>query len=275
MRITLKDRLLHTKAMVEDTGKALLSLQESFGNEDMVFFDLTDEELALCQGRVSISIDKNLQPAKIYMPKGKLMYQIPSGWKSKAYDDEAFKGPIRISMELCSDGDKKERRNLALNSMDVRGETVDYFPHADANVVTRDEPWFEARNAIDGIINTKGHGPYPYHSWGGGLREDLEFRLYFGRPVIIDEVVLHLRADYVDDHDINWENARIEFSDGTELQMKLKKTTDGQSFPFEPKEIQWLKLNNLEREISAAFSALTQIEVYGHEVEGTKATGIA
>lgn len=264
MRIVLKDRLLKVKEVAEGKGEVHLQLDSSFTKEDIVVFELTEEEREECQGMVTIELDKTMVPAQIYMPSGKLQYQIPSAWKLKAYAPEAFQGNIDIRMKLTPKEVLKKRRNLALNSMDIRGEMVDYYPHADANVVTRDEPWFEARNAIDGIVMTKGHGQYPYQSWGGGLRDDLEFRLYFGRLVTIDEIVIFLRADYHEDHDINWESAVIEFSDGTSMDVGLTKTTEGQSIQFEPKKVEWIKMYHLKREISAAFSALTQFEVYGY-----------
>ena len=74
-----------------------------------------------------------------------------------------------------------------------------YFPHASANFVTREDPCFYERNAIDGVMNNQGHGAYPYHSWAGGARNDLEFFLDFGRDVEIDKLVFFLRADFVHD----------------------------------------------------------------------------
>lgn len=41
-------------------------------------------------------------------------------------------------------------RNLAKNVMDQHGET-NCYPHASANVETRGEAVFAARNAIDGV----------------------------------------------------------------------------------------------------------------------------
>ena len=62
------------------------------------------------------------------------------------------------------------------------------FPHAYANFVTREEPCFYARNAIDGVINNQGHGNYPFHSWAGGARNDLEYTLDFGKEVEFDKL---------------------------------------------------------------------------------------
>ena len=61
------------------------------------------------------------------------------------------------------------RRNLALNPLDQRGNTG-MRPHACANVETRNEALFAARNAVDGIHANLRHYPYPaltqVEAWG-------------------------------------------------------------------------------------------------------------
>jgi len=214
---------------------------------------------------VTISIDQYIVESIVYLKEGVLDFCIPTGDWKKTYHPKAFEGnQHQIVVYKTPENVRIKRRNIALNGLDKRGEQ-NYYPHTDPNIVTRDEPWFEGRNAIDGYKDTQGHGPFPFQSWGGGLRDDLEFRLYFGREVIVDEIVLYLRADYENDHDINWETGTIEFSDGSILDIIMNKTTQGQSFRFEPKTIQWIKMNKLRRKVSAAFSALTQIEVMGFD----------
>ncbi len=101
---------------------------------------------------------------------------------------------------------------------------------------------------------------------GAGLRDDLEFEIDFGRIVEVDEIAVILRADYKDDHDINWESGNIVFSDGSQMPIEMTKTTDPQVFSFEPKKVSWVKLNKLQRELSSAYSALSQIEVFGKDI---------
>jgi len=214
---------------------------------------------------VSIKVNPYVVESTVYLKDGICDYKIPMGDWKKTYHPEAFAGNSHlITVTKVSDTLIKSRRNLALNGLDKRGEQ-NYFPHTDPNIVTRDEPWFEGKNAVDGYKDTKGHGPFPFQSWGGGLRDDLEFRIYFGREVVIDEVILYLRADYTNDHDINWETGTIQFSDGSFMDINMVKTTEGQSFTFEPKTVTWVKVNKLRRKVSAAYSALTQIEVMGFD----------
>lgn len=260
MKIRLTDRMGEEKAKASGETKVKLDFNEEYGFEDILIFETTPKSF------VEIDIDPHFVNSIVYTPTGIIEYQLPVGYKAKAYHPDAFKGNKHtVTMELLPEERVKARRNLALNALDKRWETG-YYPHAEANVVTRDEPWFEAKNAIDGSFKRDGHGAYPYQSWGGGLRDDLEFTLDFGREVLIDEIVIYLRADYTDNHDINWESGTIEFSNGYSMPIQMTKTKEGESFTFEPQKVTSIKLKNLKREFSKAFTALTQIEVFGQEV---------
>lgn len=259
MKITLTDRLNNVKVTSEGEEAVTLDINQKYGFDDILVFETEANSF------VEISIDQHVKNSVIYTPDGKISYQIPVNMKLKAYHPEAFQGEShQITMKKLNEDTLKTRRNLALNGMDLRWPTG-YFPHAEANIVTRDEPWFEGKNAIDGWLERDGHGAWPYQSWGGGLRDDLEFWIDFGREVTIDEIVIYFRADMVNDHDINWESGTVEFSNGYKLDLKMTLTEEGQSFKFEPQTVNRIKLTNLKREFSAAFTALTQIEVYGVE----------
>ncbi len=258
MKVKLTDRLGKTIKETNDSNQCHFSLEQSYGFEDEIHIETQPNSF------LTISLDKHIQPATVYTPSGKIHYVIPAGWKTKALHPQAFKDMININVVKTDSSVISSRRNLAFNSLDKRWDTG-YFPHASANVVTRDEPWFEAKNAIDGYLNRDGHGPFPYQSWGGGLRDDLEFRLDFGRPVLIDEIHLYLRADFTDNHDIHWESGILEFSDGHQMTIHMSGNSDADIITFQEKKTHWIKLHHLKREINAAFSALTQIEVYGRE----------
>ena len=64
----------------------------------------------------------------------------------------------------ATDEEAYDERNISLNPYDLQGQKRCY-PHAYANYVTRGEPCFFERNAIDGVLENKGHGNFPYHSW--------------------------------------------------------------------------------------------------------------
>lgn len=246
--------------LYEEGYKELSLVYNGYYSEgDKIIFDLENLKY------VFVNIGEHIVESLIYAPDSKFEYSIPVGEKLVAYHPEAFKGDShKITVRAASAEEISQYRNLALNGLDKHQE-VNYYPHAYANVVTRNEACFEPRNAIDGCKENSSHGNYPYHSWGGGLRDDLEFTLFFGRDVEIDKVVLYLRADYVNEHDTNWKTGVLEFSDGSRIPISMIKTADPQTFDFSTKKISWLKLTEIRRPISSAFAALTQIEVYGKE----------
>ncbi len=225
----------------------------------------------LCDGEfVKIKLDETLAESIIYVPDGIFEFVIPEGdARAFGYAPEAFAGDShRIT---CSEPDEAEiygERLISLNSHD-KHNLPKYFPHAAANFVTRESPSFFERNAIDGVIFSEGHGRYPYHSWGGGLREDLEFTVYFGMPVEVNRVVLFLRADFP--HDTYWKEADIEFSDGTSRHVDLIGTKDGQEATFESKLTEYVKLTGFKQQRlddgSLSFAALTQIQIYGKYIK--------
>ena len=209
------------------------------------------------------------------MPDGIFEFAVPFGYeRSACYGPEAFKGDDhRIVVSEPDEPEIYGERLISLNSHD-RHNIPKYFPHAVANFVTREDPCFFERNAIDGVIDNSNHGSYPYHSWGGGLREDLEFEVHFGMETEVSKVVLFLRADFP--HDTYWKEAELEFSDGTRVHCDLQGVAEGQVVEFEPKATEFVKLTGLKQQRlpdgSLSFAALTQIEIYGkyikEEIEG-------
>ena len=261
MNITLTDRLGNELMKAEGESSVCLDIKQAYGFEDIIILETRPNSF------IEIDIDTQIKPSIVFTPSGKLTFQIPVGMKLQAYHPEAFQGDSHsITMSKVDSEIIESRRNLAFNGIDKRWETG-YYPHAEANVVTRDEPWFEGKNAIDGWLERDGHGAWPYQSWGGGLRDDLEFGIDFGREVTIDEIVIYFRADMKDGHDINWETGTLEFSNGDNMPLKMKLTEEGQSFKFEPQTVTSIRLKDLHREVSAAFTALTQIEVFGVEAK--------
>ena len=169
---------------------------------------LTAELAKKAKKVVSVELDERLLPVLdetlaesiIYVPDGVFEFAVPFGYERKScYAREAFAGDShRIT---CAEIDEPEiygERLISLNSHD-RHNIAKYYPHAVANFVTREDPCFFERNAIDGVIENTGHGPYPYHSWGGGLREDFEYEVHFGTEVEVSRVTIFLRADFPHD----------------------------------------------------------------------------
>ncbi len=155
-------------------------------------------------------------------------------------------------------------RNIALNPADLRGDT-DFYPHVTANVETRGESCFAARNVIDGMRFNAGHGEWPYQSWGIGAREDAWCVLDFGREVIAEQMALTLRADFP--HDAYWTKGHVVTDQGEDVAFSLRKTGGRQWIPLAGRRVRSLRLERLVKsDDPSAFPALTEWEVIGRDL---------
>lgn len=216
---------------------------------------------------VKLKLDDTLKESIVYAPYKRVELEIPFDDLGINYDENAFGGDThRI---IISEPDKEEickERNIALNPYDRYDNNL-YYPHASANFVTRGEGCFRERNAIDGVVHNELHGYYPYHSWSGGAREDLNYKLDFGRDVKISEIIFYLRADFP--HDTYWKNLTVEYSDGSETQCSFEETADAQHIkPAEEKITKYIILKNFKQAVQPlTFAALSQIDVIGNYIE--------
>ena len=213
---------------------------------------------------VVIQFEDTMAPALVYVVKREINFHIPFGEQAITYSPKSFAGACHIIRARFATPEKiAARRNLAYNPYDEHGDTG-FFPHAHANVETRGEAVFAARNAIDGIYENDAHGIWPYQSWGINRDPNAALTIEFGRPVTIDELRLTLRADFP--HDAWWTQATVEFDDGSREVLELKKSAAPQCFAIAPRTVKSLKLFELKKADDASpFPALTQIEVWGTE----------
>jgi len=212
-------------------------------------------------GLYDIQLDEALGKHTVYI-KGSATYEIPiEEEKRTCFPTQAFSGNKHL-LTLAKSGIQGFYRNLAINPYDNH-HTLGMFPHATANVETRNEMQFAARNAIDGVLENRDHGKYPYTSWGINQDPKAELTVEFGRPVTVDLVRITLRADWP--HDSWWKEATLTFNDGETLVCTLKKDALPQSFPMREKTITSIKIGNLIKGDDALFPALTQVEVFGRD----------
>ncbi len=228
---------------------------------------------------LALQLDPTLKESIVYVPGQLFEFVIPEERVRRAcYAPGAFIGKTHpIKLREVEDEELYGYREISLNSHDQRGKTKCY-PHASANFVTREEPCFFERNAIDGEVNNQGHGAYPYHSWAGGARDDIEWTLDFGQDVEIDRLEFFLRADFAHDpitgipHDSYWKSIDIEFSDGEVIHGEFKldnsdlnpENAKGISLPFEKKVTRSIHLFNFKQATEIlSFAALTQLRAYG------------
>ena len=223
---------------------------------------------------LQVQLDQSLLPGEVYLPEGTMTWAVPAGEHRLAYAPGLFDAPRHfILAKAVPEHALSASRVLSCNPADLRGDT-DFFPHCTANVETRNEACFCARNVIDGIRLNTFHGEWPFQSWGIGAREDAWCCLDLGRVVVAEKMALTLRADFP--HDAYWTSGHVILSDGTDISFDLRKTADRQWIGLQNREIRWLRLERLIKSNDpSAFPALRQWEVYGRDVSESMPEGYA
>ncbi len=236
-----------------------LVVSREYEEGDRIFLEVSQKP---CY--VWLQVDDALGKSLVYV-KEDIQYKVPFGEQRINLSPKVFSGKRHlIHVREAYEFEWKAYRNLAWNVNDQHENSM-FFPHASANVETRGEAVFAAKNAIDGVTANHCHGEWPYESWGINRNPDARMKLDFGREVEVDRLIAYLRADFP--HDNWWERATVTFSNGESMELSLKKTDEGQEFLFDPKRISWLELSHLIASGEPSpFPALTQLEVYGTDV---------
>lgn len=248
------------KAEAEGAEGAVLAWDGEYRKGDIIEFSDIEPHCFYV-----VKVDAAVDEALCLIEQDTVLFPVPFYEKKNSYNPLAFFGNRHlVTIRKARDYEIKSYRNLALNPFDQH-EFAGVYPHASANVETRGEAVFAARNAIDGCIATLSHGEWPYESWGINKQDDAEFTLDFGREVSFDKIVLYTRADFP--HDNWWVQATFSFSDGScEVVNMEKKVQEPHVFDISRKNIRWIKLGNLiKADDPSPFPALVQIEVYGTE----------
>ncbi len=262
MRIAVYNEWDHVpKAEAVGDPRCTLAWDGEYRVNDVIeFTGLTPESF------YAVNVDGAVGEALVFVKQETVLYKVPFYEKKTGHNPLSFTGNRHVVMIRKAEAHELEgRRNLSVNPFDQHEESGCY-PHASANVETRGEAVFAARNAINGNICTRSHGEWPYESWGINRQEDAELTVDFGRPVDVDEIRLYTRADFP--HDNWWVSGVLTFSDGTRLPITMEREVD---LPhcytgLDKRGITWVKLGELVKaEDPSPFPALTQIEVYGCE----------
>lgn len=211
-----------------------------------------------------VQFEDTMPPALLYGAEARLCFPVPFGDAAIVYSPKAFCGDCHVlRVRPATAAEVAARRNLAFNPYDLHGSSG-WYPHAHANVETRGEAVFAARNAIDGVWENDGHGLWPWQSWGINRDPNAALTMDFGRPVQVDEIRLTLRADFP--HDSWWTAATVAFSDGSRERLSLRRTAAPQVFAILPRIVTGLTLCELRKaDDESPFPALTQLEVWGTE----------
>ena len=258
IRISVVDAAGSVLAQAGHPEEALLCFDRRFEAGDRIVIDGGGARHLWVQPDVSVL------PGEVYLPEGWMTWTVPFGEHRLAYRPGAFEEARHIvTARRMTDGEIAARRNLARNPSDLRGDT-DFFPHCTANVETRNESCFAARNVIDGMRFNTFHGEWPFQSWGIGAREDAWCLLDLGREVSVDAMALTLRADFP--HDAYWVRGQVALSDGSAIDFPLEKTGDRQYIDLGARRVRWLRLQNMiKSDDPSAFPALIEWEVFGSE----------
>ena len=222
----------------------------------------TGDTIVISGGKhLHVQMDQALPAGEVYLPDEIMTWTVPAGEHRLAYAPGTFEACCHvITARLMKNEEVSAHRNIACNPADLRGNT-DFYPHCTANVETRNEACFCARNVIDSYRLNTFHGEWPYQSWGLGAREDAWCMLDFGRMVTVSEMALTLRADFP--HDAYWVKGHVVLSDGTDIEFPLDKTGERQYIGLGDHEVNWMRLERLQKSNDpSAFPALTEWEVF-------------
>ena len=239
--------------------------EEVFLSVDRVY-QPGDRILISGAAHLRVQMDQALPAGEVFLPREEMTWAVPCGEHRLAYAPGLFEAPRHIiAVAALRKEELSAVRNLSCNPADLRGDT-DFFPHCTANVETRNEACFCARNVIDGVRLNTFHGEWPFQSWGIGAREDAWCRLDLGRTVAVEKMALTLRADFP--HDAYWTAGHVVLSDGSDIPFRLQKTADRQWICLENRRVRWLRLERLVKsDDPSAFPALRQWEVFGRDMD--------
>ncbi|MFV0466020.1 MAG: carbohydrate-binding protein [Lachnospiraceae bacterium] len=254
--LKILNKEMQTKAVSHGEQEAFLVYSQQYQEGDQIVLEISEKNRF-----VWFSVDDAKGKSLIFLT-GSIFYRIPFGKNRINISPKVFHGEKHlIYVREARDFEVTAYYNLAENVCDQHN-IENMYPHVTANVETRDEAVFAAHNATDGIFANTSHGEWPYESWGINQRKDAKLRIEYGRVVVIDRVILRIRADFP--HDSWWENAKISFSDYSVQVISLTKTKDLQELTFAAIETEWIEFHDLEKaEDASPFPALVQIETYG------------
>ena len=259
LTIKIIDAEGNVKACDTAENMSILVYKQAYAPGDEIIVESSEKNIHLW-----LQLDEVLGRALVYLT-GPIRYAIPFGEQHYNLPEKAFTGKQHVlSVRQPLEQEVAQYRNLSLNMYD-RHTTENLYPHASANVETRGESVFFASNALDGMVESRSHGLWPYASWGINRRDDAVWQVDFGREIETDRIIIFTRSDFP--HDNWWVQGTITFSDGTSMTVPLTKTRFAQEFTFPAKRTRTIALSNLiKADDPSPFPALSQFEVYGKEV---------
>ncbi|MBD8070025.1 hypothetical protein [Bacillus sp. PS06] len=271
LKLSIKDQFGNVKMGINDYEEEN-HLLESVGermcyiaSQDFVYEEEDVIEVFVEQKNrfLMVKLDESIDSTIVFIPDHSWKYKISKENTSfEAMPDHRFTNKRHyLAVRYATNEEITRYQNWALNPHDQKDFSGAY-PHASANVETRNDATFFACNAINGIYANNSHGSYPYQSWGINRQSDATLTIDFGRPIEVDKVSITIRADFP--HDSYWTEVTVVFSDESSETFSLQKTKEPQFFSFEKRTVTNVRLTNLiKAKDESPFPALTEFEVYG------------
>ncbi|MGM9647192.1 MAG: hypothetical protein ACI3YH_03560 [Eubacteriales bacterium] len=249
-------------------GMVILYTSDKYSANDKLVITLPEGEkyVALC-------LNSRVGEAIIYCPDGKFTYTFPNTGVIFPNTMDPTSGVNyknnTITARLVTAEELAKEHNLALNPYDLT-DAKGAYPHASTSNVNDNNLYWAARCAIDGFTANKGHGEYPYQSWGpsSNVKATDHLTIDFGREVTVNELVVVIRADFP--HDSYFTGCTVTFSDGTTKQINLTNSALEQVIDLGGVTTSSIKLSGFTVETAGAttpYAALTEVKVMGTEVK--------
>ncbi len=149
-----------------------------------------------------------------------------------------------------------EVRNLAINE-DAYTYHLRSYPRVTSNSHDRYRPEFSPNNAIDGK-----RAPNAY--WRPARRTDTWLMVEFGREVETVRVAITLHRN--EGEEKTWTGATLQFSNGEEVPIELRNTSESQDFAFPKQHCTWVKLLDFRERFPLVDNGIVEFEVYGKDL---------
>lgn len=261
-------------------GILLFYLPLRYGTGDSVTVTLPEG-----QKYIGFTLSPKMGESIIYCPEGTFTYVLPDISTMVTTIGKPYANTTNyITIRILTSEELAQKRNLAENAYDYAEKAEDQetmvgqYPHATASTEWENspgQPYFYAKNAIDGFSNNRGHGNYPVQSWGPAPDPGQWLEIDFGRPVNAEEIGVVIRYDMP--HDTYFETAvvQVTYEDGTTSEQTIIIQCVGteQIFALDVDEpITKLRLIELVAQKEGGWAGITEVKVYGTEVieEGIK-----
>ena len=129
------------------------------------------------------------------------------------------------------------------------------YPHA----WTNSESGYLEANSAKSVID--GAAPQGESAWRPNCRRDAFIEIDLGHEALVDriDVVFDLNEEGAD----VWTSGKLEFSDGSAVDVQFERTTEKQTIRFDRHETASVRLTGLQCEKLAAPKGIAELEVWG------------